>query len=275
MAPMEQRSPHVRESGTGTPVVCLHASASASGQWRALMERLAAQAPGRYRVLAVDLYGAGRTQPWPGERPMRLEDEVALLAPVFAAAGPRFHLVGHSFGGAVALKAALLHADRLLSLALYEPVLFSVLLAHVPESPAAREIVALRDDTQRLLEASELEASAQRFLDYWMGEGAWAATPAERKPALAAAMRAVMPEWHAAFTEPTPLAAFAALHMPTLLLTGSRSTAAARAVLRLLATALPRAQVEEIDGVGHMAPVTHPDRVNPLLERFLAAAPPG
>jgi hypothetical protein len=32
--------------------------------------------------------------------------------------------------------------------------------------------------------------------------------------------------------------------------------------------------VEEIDGVGHMAPVTHPDLVNPTIERFLEAAQP-
>jgi hypothetical protein len=33
-------------------------------------------------------------------------------------------------------------------------------------------------------------------------------------------------------------------------------------------------RVEEIDGVGHMAPLTHPDRVNPLIERFLEATQP-
>lgn len=85
-----------------------------------------------------------------------------------------------------------------------------------------------------------LDASAERFVDYWMGEGAWAATPPDRRPALAAAMRTVKPEWHAAFREPTPLAAFAAIDVPTLLLTGTASKASARAVAGLLATVLPR-----------------------------------
>jgi hypothetical protein len=35
---------------------------------------------------------------------------------------------------------------------------------------------------------------------------------------------------------------------------------------------LPRLRDEDLDGVGHMGPVTHPDRVNPLIERFLDAA---
>jgi pimeloyl-ACP methyl ester carboxylesterase len=165
--------PFFRESGVGPAVVCLHSSASASGQWRALAERLC----GRYRVLAADLYGEGRTAPWPGTRPMRLDDELALLAPVFATAGERFHLVGHSFGGAVALKAALVHRDRLLSLALYEPVAFGVLTAEAPDGDATREIAAVRDDTTRLVGEGRLEEAAARFIDYWMGDGAWAATP--------------------------------------------------------------------------------------------------
>ena len=37
---------------------------------------------------------------------------------------------------------------------------------------------------------------------------------------------------------------------------------------------LPRVRLEEIEGVGHMAPVTHPDTFNPLIERFLEATQP-
>jgi len=267
---MQPPAPYFREAGTGTSVVCIHASASSSSQWRALMECVAH----RFRVIAVDLYGSGKTAAWLQDQPMYLHDELALLSSVFEAAGDRFHLIGHSFGGAIALKAALEDRNRLISLVLYEPVLFSVLMADAPQSPAAREILAVRDDTIRLVDEGDLDASAQRFVDYWMGEGAWVATPERRRPVLAAAMRAVKREWHAAFYEPTPLSAFAAADVPTLFLTGTKSTASARAVARLVAAVLPRARVEEIDGVGHMAPVTHPDRVNPLIERFLEATQP-
>lgn len=265
---MPSATPHFREAGAGPAVVCLHASASSSAQWRPLTERLAP----RFRVIAVDLHGSGRTPAWPGDRRMRLDDEVALLEPVFRAAGDRFHLVGHSYGGAVALKAAFLGRSRVLSLALYEPVLFSVLVADAPESHAAREIRAVRDDTMRLTDQGDLHAAAARFIDYWLGAGAWAAVPDDRKPALAAAMGSVKPQWHAAFGEHTPLHAFAALDMPTLLMTGSESAASARAVARLLKCMLPGVRDEEFDGVGHMGPVTHPNRVNPLIERFLDAA---
>jgi pimeloyl-ACP methyl ester carboxylesterase len=265
---MATPTPYFRELGAGTPVVCIHSSASSSVQWRSLMERLAP----RYRVIAVDLYGSGRTPAWPGDQRMRLDDQLALLEPVFRIAGDRFHLVGHSFGGAIALKAAFVDRSRVISLALYEPVLFSVLMADAPDSVAAREILAVRDDTIRLVDQGELDASAARFVDYWMGEGAWATTPESRKPVIAAAMRAVKPEWHAAFCEPTPLYAFAAIDAPTLLLTGAKSRESTRAIARLLRAVLPRVQAEDLSGVGHMAPVTHPERVSPLIERFLEAA---
>ncbi len=265
---MQIPTPHFQEAGAGTSVVCIHSSASSSGQWRTLMERLAP----RFRVLAVDLYGSGRTAPWPGDHPMYLDDQVALLDPVFQAAGGRFHLIGHSFGGAIALKAAFSNPGRVISLVLYELVLFSVLVADAPESAAAREILAVRDDTIRLVDQCDLDAAAERFVDYWMGEGTWAAMPGNRRQAMAVAMRVVKPEWHAAFCEPTPLQAFAAIDVPTLLLTGTSSKASARAITRPLTAVLPRVRVEEIEGAGHMAPVTHPERVNPLIERFLEAA---
>jgi pimeloyl-ACP methyl ester carboxylesterase len=259
-----------REVGRGAPVVCVHASGGSSSQWRALMDRLG----DRFRTLAVDLYGSGRSPQWPGGRPMTLADEVALLGPVLGAAGERYHLVGHSYGGAVALAAALAAPSRVLSVAVFEPVLFSLLMLEDPDQPAAREITAVRDDTIAALERGDPEASGSRFVDYWMGPGTWAALPEPRRAGLAAAMGSVRPEWEAAFREPAPLSAFARLDTPVLYLTGSDSPASARGVARILTRTLPRVTAVEVEGVGHMAPVTHADRINALIERHLENTTP-
>jgi pimeloyl-ACP methyl ester carboxylesterase len=223
----------------------------------------------RFRVIAVDLYGSGKTAAWPHDQPMRLDDEIALLSSVFRAAGDRFHLIGHSYGGAIALKAALANRKRVRSLVLYEPVLFSAVIAESPGSAAAREILALRDDTIRLADQGNLHLAAQRFVDYWMSDGSWVATPEARRQVLADAMRAVKSHWHAVIDEPTPLRAFAAVDVPTLFMTGTKSKASALAAARLLTGVLPRVRREELEGVGHMGPVTHPGTVNPLIKRFL------
>jgi len=261
---------YVREAGAGDPVICIHASASSSAQWRPLIDRLAS----RFRMLAVDLYGAGRSPRWPDHRPLTLADEVALIEPVLAATDTPVHVIGHSYGGAVALMLALAHPERLASLVLFEPVLFSVLITHDPDAPAAREISTVRADTCAAAERGHLEVAGARFVDYWMGATTWAGMPDARRKTIATAMEQIAGEWHALFEEPTPLEAFAALDMPTLYLVGADSPPSSRAVASLLVKTLPRAIEVELDSVGHMGPITHPHRVNALIEQHLDGRQP-
>lgn len=261
----DQVAPEPIGWGGADSVVCLHASASTGRQWRALQTRMS----GRYRVFAPDLYGAGDAPPWRGQQGLTLADEVALLEPVFAAAGESFHLVGHSYGGAVALCAALAEPGRIRSLVLIEPVLFGLLLAENPSQPDVQEILALRGDTGAATQRGALECAAERFIGYWMGRGAWACMPSPRRQAAARAMPAVGEEWSALFAEVTPLREYSSLNVPTLLLVGSQSPAPARSVARLLTQTLPDVTTLELDGVGHMAPVTHPGLVNAAIDAYV------
>jgi pimeloyl-ACP methyl ester carboxylesterase len=65
------------------------------------------------------------------------------------------------------------------------------------------------------------------------------------------------------------VAALSALRMPVLLMTGSESPASSLGVARILAAQLARVETIEFQGLGHMGPVTHPERVNGAVERFL------
>src|SRR5262249_2908904 len=100
--------PFVREAGTGPGVVCIHSNASSSAQWRGLMDLLAP----RFRVFAPDSYDAGKSPHWPSDRVIHLRDEVGLIEPVLTRAGSPLALVGHSYGAAVALIAALADPGR-------------------------------------------------------------------------------------------------------------------------------------------------------------------
>ncbi len=262
---MQLEAPFYREAGAGPGVVCLHANASTSGQWRGLMELLAP----RFRVLAPDCYDCGKSPRWPSDRVIRLGDEVALIEPVLAKAGAPLVLVGHSYGAVIALMAALANPRRVRALALYEPTLFALIDAEKPAPNEAEGIRGTVADAAYALDAGNPEAAAECFIDYWMGSGSWQQTPAERKPAIAASVRNIRRWAHALFTEPTPLAAFAALDVPVLYMVGKRSTASARGVARLLTAALPRVEVVEFEKLGHMGPVTHPEPVNQAIRQFL------
>lgn len=246
-------------------VLCIHSFASSARQFRSLTERLGV----RFRVASPDLYGHGERAPWSGERPFTLADESSPFEALLPDEGP-VHLVGHSYGGAVALRIAAMNGTRVRSMVLYEPAIWGTLSEVLWGEPPTLEIEAVRDETMRLLDEGRLEAAAERFVDYWSGAGTWAATPPERRPRLLAPMRSLRHAWPATFRERWSIAALRALEVPCLLLTGTRSTAAARRALSLLRELLPRAEVLELDGLGHLGPVTHPERVDAAVEAFLS-----
>lgn len=261
--------PFVRQAGQGMPVLCLHSNASSSSQWRALMDDLAPH----LQVLAPDLLGAGRSAAWPVAGGARLQHELDALAPLLASLGGRFHLVGHSYGAALALAIALAWPQRVASAALYEPTAFPLLNRPGPGDPAATGIAAVATAAIAAVARGDLQAGAELFIDYWMGAGSWAAMPEARRGPVAESMRPIGQWTEALFAQPWSLAAISALPMPLLLLGGDRSPASARDVLPILAGALPQARLQVLPGLGHMAPVTHPGRVNPLIVEFLATQP--
>ena len=245
-------------------VLCIPSFASSARQYRGLEKRLA----GRFQVVAADLYGHGERAAWDGHRRFTLGDEAAFFEALLPDEPP-VHLVGHSYGGAVALRIAATNRTRVRSLVLYEPAIWGTLSELCWNEPPTLEIEAVRDDTLRLLEAGRVAAAAERFIDYWAGEGAWAATPEDRRPRLLAAIRSLRESWPATFAERWSPSALRSLDVPCLLLTGTRSTAAARHAVKLLRELLGNAQLVALEELGHMGPVTHPERVDAAIEAFL------
>jgi pimeloyl-ACP methyl ester carboxylesterase len=258
-------SPFFREAGSGPGVVCLHANASTSGQWRSLMERLAP----KFHMLAADSYGAGKSPPWPTGYQVTLRDEVALLEPVFTRAGNPFALVGHSYGAAIALITAFSKPTRVRALALYEPTLFSLIDADSPPPNDADGIKGAVAAATAYLDAGDPERAAECFIDFWMGKGAWASMPAPRKAPIAASVVNVRGWAWALMMELTSLAALRSVDIPVLYMVGSESPASSRGVARLLTRTLPQVEVVEFKGLGHMAPVTDPEPINAAIVRFL------
>lgn len=262
---MQSSMPFFREAGAGPGVVCLHSNASTSSQWRALLETLAPS----FHVLAADSLGAGQSPAWPAERAVALRDEVALLEPLFARAGEPFALVGHSYGAAVALIAAASQPRRVRALALYEPTLFALLDAESPPPNAADGIRSTVAAAAAALEAGNPQGAAECFIDYWMGAGSWARMPGSRQDPITTSIANVRGWAGALLNEPTALMAFAELDIPVLYMLGQDSPTSSLGVARLLTRTLPRVEVVEFAGVGHMGPVTHPQRINETILRFL------
>ena len=257
--------PFVREAGAGPAVICLHANASTSTQWRGLMDLLSPS----HRVIAPDNYGAGKSPDWPSRSHISLQDEADFLEPVLSLPDEPFTLIGHSYGGAVALRAALANPKRVRALVLSEPTLFAVIDAGSISAKEREKIQRVVEDAGAAIDRGDTHAAAQFFLDYWMGDGAWQRTPDDRKAPIAASMVNVRRWGHALTTDDAPLASYRALDMPVLYMTGARSPASAHAVAAQLLSVLPNAREHSFAELGHMGPVTHPDMVNEVIARFV------
>jgi pimeloyl-ACP methyl ester carboxylesterase len=256
------------EQGRGEPVVLLHSSVSGNRQWRALIDALA----DRYRVLAVNLFGYGETTAWPGNTSQSLYAQASLVLALPGIGERPIHLVGHSFGASVALKAALLLDKRVAKLVLIEPNPFG-LLRQEGRSEAFLEARALRDHVKCFGSFEEWERVAERFADYWLGDGAWAAMPEKRRSAFAAALRPNFYEWDAVMSEETTLEQWKAIRTKTLVLSDPQTRRPIREIVEIFEQACPHWRFDRIAGGGHMAPLTRPELVNPLVRAFLDAAP--
>jgi pimeloyl-ACP methyl ester carboxylesterase len=262
---MIRTKPHVRSSGHGPHVVLLHSSGSSGRQWDALANSL----QGRFHTHAVDVHGHGRTSAWPHPRRLRLEDDAALVEPLLHAAPDGIHLVGHSYGGGVALKLATMFPEQVLSVTVYEPVLFRLLFDYHPRDRTATEVAMVGASIRNWLDLGYADRAAARFVDYWSGDGAWAAMPAEHQSVIASRMPAVAAHFHALFDDTMDMAALQQLEVPVLSLTGAGTRPTTRRLAELLRVALPRARHLILDGMGHMGPLTHANVVNRHIATFL------
>jgi pimeloyl-ACP methyl ester carboxylesterase len=256
---------HSFSAGAGPVVACLHSSGSSSGQWRPLIEsQLAA-----HRCVAFDFHGHGRSPDFAGDAYALRSESDAVLRSLPPSREP-VHLVGHSYGGAVALDLAVRHPGRFASVTVFEPVLFALLDRGSAEFA---EITSVGDAIVRAARAGELGVASAAFIDYWNGAGSWRGLAAEQQHRVCARIVPVARHFEALFADPLPLDRLRDLRVPTLVLVGERSQAPARAVSQRLGV-LPVVAVESLAGVGHMGPVTHAEEVNARIARHLQAASP-
>jgi pimeloyl-ACP methyl ester carboxylesterase len=242
------------------PVVLVPCSAGSSRQWKSLVEQLDG-----FDSLPLDLRGHGDRSRWHGEGPLSLAEEAAAIGEAYSGSAP-FHLVGHSYGGAVALKFALCFPERLRSLTLIEPSCFHVLRsADGTHAHLLDEIRGIAEAVNRGVLCGDYRGGMTTFIDYWGGPGSWESLPEAKKAQFADLAVHIAHHFWGVIEEQTPLAAYAEVDVPTLILCGTRSPGPSRMIARLLADTLPHARHRTIRDAGHMSPLTHPTDVNPLI----------
>lgn len=243
-------------------VLLIHSGGFTSRQWRKLAEVLAS----RFRVLAPDLLGYGE-QPWPVGEPFHFRQDLAFLESLLDADGEPAHLVGHSYGGFLALQLALKRPDLVLSIAAYEPVAFGI-LDEVEDADARAALDLVRREWVPDASGAD-EAWLREFVDWWNGAGAWQRLNEETRAAFCGVGWKVFQEVLSLTADRTDRATYATIDVPTLVLGGSESPMTERRVVEKLGAVLPHATAKFFPGVGHMGPISHASLVNAAIAAHL------
>lgn len=254
------------EAGSrGPSVILVHSSVFGAVQWR----RLIADLQSGYRVRAVNLFGYGKTPPWSAQRPQSLADQARLVERVIPDDAEHVCLVGHSFGGSVAMKAAARIGNRVKKLVLLEPNPIYLLLQS-GRVDLFEKAMAVGDLIKSAENDGDWTIAASTFADYWGGAGSWNMMSPERKAQFVQGLRPNYYEWDVV-TERTSIEDWSRL-LPrdTLLVFDPSTVAPIREIVALFQKFCPWWTFEEVPGTGHMAPLTHPHILNPIVASFLA-----
>ncbi|MFQ5895070.1 MAG: alpha/beta fold hydrolase [Nitrospinota bacterium] len=245
-------------TGYQPAVVFLHGVTLNRGMWEPQQHSLR----GRFRVIAYDLRGHGRSEK-PRTGYGRAEEVRDLLALLDHLRLSRAALVGLGRGASIALDFALQHPDRTRALVLMAPPVDTE--RFVPEMVAhwTRAVDTLRENGLR---------AAREF---WLGLDLYA--PAREKPEMARALEEMVglytgPHW----IDPDPpsnpsLAEVAAeLRRPALVLIGERDLQGFHNAADYLSEKLPQGEKRSIADAGHLVSLEAPEEVNRALGEFLA-----
>ena len=255
--------------GGARPVLALHCSLGHAGAWASLAGYLDGIA-----LTATDQPGHGRAADWDGRTELHgLVTHASIAMAEHLGQGMPIDLLGHSFGGTVALRVALERPDLVRSLTLIEPVIFAA--ARAAEHPAYRPFRAAHLAFADLVRTGQRTKAAALFHRDWGNGVNFEDLPAKTRAYMEERIHFIVMQNPVLLDDTAGLLRYMGLEslgIPVLLLDGIESPPIIAAVHDELARRLPQVQRVTLQGAGHMLPITHAATVAPLVQAHLAAS---
>lgn len=259
---------HFVETGAGDPVVLLHAGGSSGRQWR----KMGAHLETDFRLIALDLLGFGDTEPWTGPGELTHDAQAALVRAVIdRACDCPVHVIGHSYGGATAMRLYLAAPETVRSLVFIEPILTPLLL-QAGEDTLFAEYRAVVDDFMKRVAEDRKDEAWRVYLNLRNGDGTWERMSDVAQRRFIDRTDRSIDGFKSNLNNPTTLADCRGIDVPTMVMCGADTTAPERRVTEILRDEIPGCVYEVIAGAEHMSPLTHPAEVSTLIRRHLSSS---
>jgi pimeloyl-ACP methyl ester carboxylesterase len=249
------------ESGKGPTVVLVPGSCSTGAAWRPVIAGLG----DRFRCISTSLLGYGGTHERRVGEDCSISYEVEVLERVVRTAAAPVHLVGHSFGGLVAIALVLKNLARASPLPLASlTVLEAPALTLLREAGEDRHhYKSFQDMTQNYFAAfAGGDAEAIRvMIDFYGGAGTFAAWPRRVRTYAMETTAVNIRDWASASDFALTSAMVQSIGIPSLVGWGACSHPAARRANALLGASLRASSCVEIAGAAHFMISTHAGEV--------------
>jgi pimeloyl-ACP methyl ester carboxylesterase len=243
------------EAGNGPTVVLVPGSCSTGAAWRPVIEQWDSQ----FRSVTTSLLGYGGTAERRTASDPSISHEAEALESVIRRAGGRVHLVGHSFGGLVALAVALRKQVPLASLVIVEAPAAEI-LRDAREHQHYRAFRRMTEAYFAAYEGGNLEA-IEAMIDFYGGAGTFASWPQRVRAYAIATTRVNILDWASAFGFPLSAASLAAIDIPVLVFRGGASHPAVQRANALLSERMRGAALATVEGAAHFMIATHATQV--------------
>jgi pimeloyl-ACP methyl ester carboxylesterase len=251
------------ESGSGPAIVLVPGSCSTGAAWRPVIAGWRDQ----FRTVTTSLLGYGGTEERRTATDTSIEREAEALESVVRRAACGVHLVGHSFGGLVALAVALRGRVPLASLTILE--------APAPEALRGKaehdNYRAFRQMTERYFAefASGNAEAIATMIDFYGGAGTFASWPPRVRAYAVKTTPTNILDWASAYAFPLPAELLATIKLPVLVLWGGISHPAVQRANALIAKGLKDATAGPIEGAAHFMISTHASEVAEMVARHV------
>jgi pimeloyl-ACP methyl ester carboxylesterase len=251
------------ECGAGPTVVLVPGSCSTGAAWRPVVGALG----DAFRCVTTSLLGYGGTAERRTASDVSITYEVEAVEAVVRRAGGRVHLVGHSFGGLVALAVALRGEVPLASLTIAEAPAAELLRAQ-GEEEHYRAFRRMTDAYFAAFEDGDREAIAA-MVDFYGGKGTFVAWPSRARAYAIDTTHVNILDWASAYAFPLTAALLENLHIPVLVMRGGASHPAAMRANALISECIRGAHLATIESAAHFMITTHAAQVGDLIARHV------